>query len=680
MDVRSRYKKYHNLYIKLIESITSLQIDIEQLLPIVALVLCEVGYADRSAVILFDEDQQYGNIITGFHILKEQFHSDSDQQIELKNYPEIVEVINNQNILMLNSKEELLKYLPSVEVTKKDQNKYSLSSVLITPLIHHNKIIGIIRIDKLDSDENFAEDDELFCKIICDYLSTRIDVDTKSNLEKEKYLIENLLNSMLDTLIILNSDQTIQMVNAATEILLGYQSAELIGKNLSQIIDDSELLEAITNSEITEQMETYYLSKDGQIIPVLLSVSIMWDDDGENQGIICVAKDITNIKDLEKKLLQTQKMEAIGNLAGGIAHDFNNILTIIRSYNEIIHTSVQTHPEIARNVEEVIAAVDKASALTRQLLAFSRKQILQKKVINLNEIIENHLTMLKRLIGEDVELVTYLDSQLENIKVDPIQLEQVIMNLLVNARDAMPQGGQISLKTEMCEIDEKTSRLILDAVPGNFVHLVVKDDGVGITEENLPCIFDPFFTTKTKEKGSGLGLSVVYGIVKQHDGWITVNSKANKGTTIHIYLPAVGHEEHKGDNKVFNPIAFSGSGERVLIIEDDQELLKLTERILKTKGFSVYPASNAASAKQVFSEQNQQFDIVLIDAVLPDSTGLKLIDEFQEAKPDLKVILCSGYLDEKIQWSLIQEKKIPFLQKPFSINDIMSIFKDILDK
>jgi len=382
---------------------------------------------------------------------------------------------------------------------------------------------------------------------------------------------------------------------------------------------------------------------------------------------------------IEAQLRHTQKMEAIGRLAGGVAHDFNNLLTPITGYSQLLLSRLEDHNPLRKDIEEIKKAAERAASLTRQLLAFSRKQVLQPEVLDLNAVVADMEKLLRRLIGEDIELVTALEPGLESVKADPGQIEQVIMNLAVNARDAMPEGGRLIIKTENVTLDEEHCKVIPEARPGKFVCLSVTDTGVGMDKETLQHIFEPFFTTKEGGKGTGLGLSVVYGIVKQHEGWIDVSSVPGRGATFKVYLPVFYGEREAEQQEAISWRELQGSGKRILLVEDEAGVRKFATGVLGENGYEVFEAASAKEAMDIFEREKGRFHLVFSDVVLPDKNGLQLVDQLLSRKPGLRILLSSGYTEEKSQWSVIRERGFRFLQKPYALPDLLQAVKEAIE-
>lgn len=395
-------------------------------------------------------------------------------------------------------------------------------------------------------------------------------------------------------------------------------------------------------------------------------------------GAVIACRDVTKRKlaeleneRIQAQLVQSQKMEAIGRLAGGVAHDFNNVLTAIQGYLELAQLKVNPNEDLYQDLEEVLQAANRAAELTRQLLLFSRQHLSQFTPIDPDKTINNLLKMLHRLIGEDIGITTLYKGGSKTVKADQGALEQVLVNLAVNARDAMPRGGQLNIQTEVVLIDEEVAKLHPEARSGTFIRLTVSDSGTGIPEDILPNIFEPFFTTKKKGQGTGLGLSVVYGIIKQHNGWIQVRSLPSNGSHFEIYLPLI-HEKVTPDNKVAADFeSMQGNGEHILVIEDEKLVRDFASRALRKNGYEVTVVADGAGALNAFERENGKFDLIFSDVVLPDISGVELVEHFLLQNSDLKVLVTSGYTDTKSQWNVIRKRGYPFLQKPYVLQELL---------
>jgi len=383
-------------------------------------------------------------------------------------------------------------------------------------------------------------------------------------------------------------------------------------------------------------------------------------------------------QELEEQLRQSQKLEAVGRLAGGIAHDFNNLLTAIVGYTELSLRQVLSEGPLRRNLNEVKRAGDRAASLTRQLLAFSRKQVLQPKIIDLNSVIAEIEKMLRRMIGEDVELRTVLQPELGSVKADPGQMEQVIMNLAVNARDAMPNGGKLTIETADTYLDKAYARQHMMIEPGHYVMLAVSDTGTGMDAETREHIFEPFFTTKQVGKGTGLGLSTVYGIVKQSGGTIWVYSEIERGTAVKIYLPLVDDEAEQYRRPAALRELPTGN-ETILLVEDEETVRKLAREVLEMSGYTVIEALSGAEARRISEQADEQIQLLLTDVVMPEMSGREVANLLLTQHPELRVLYMSGYADDAIVRHGVLDEGTNFIQKPFSPHGLAAKVREVLD-
>jgi signal transduction histidine kinase/ActR/RegA family two-component response regulator len=384
------------------------------------------------------------------------------------------------------------------------------------------------------------------------------------------------------------------------------------------------------------------------------------------------------LRNTEQQLQQAQKLEAIGRLAGGISHDFNNLLTAIIGYSDLALKHIPEDSPIQHNLVEIRKASERASTLTRQLLAFSRKQVLQPRVLDLNALVSDLQRMLQRMIGEDIELRTTLKHDLLNVKADVGQLEQVIMNLVVNARDALPTGGKITIETANVDLDESYARKHISVAPGRYVMLAVSDNGIGMDEETQANMFEPFFTTKEAGKGTGLGLSMVYGIVKQSGGNIWVYSEPQHGTTIKIYLP-IADEQIEVVNEVVVETNGNHGSETVLLVEDEEAVRALLLDVLEGEGYSVLQAANGPEAIELCKTTRSKIHLLMTDVVMPGMSGKELVDRLVDNCRNVKVLYMSGYTDDAIVHHGVLNPGVAFLQKPFTPEGVMRKVREVLD-
>ncbi|MEW6377711.1 MAG: PAS domain S-box protein [Thermodesulfobacteriota bacterium] len=474
--------------------------------------------------------------------------------------------------------------------------------------------------------------------------------------------------------------------NPALQKMLGFSGEDLrhrIFKEFTHPDDKTadvdlyrELMEGKRNHY---QIEMRYIRKDGGWVWSRLNVSLVRSAGGEPQYTIHMVEDITEHKRLEDQFLQSQKMETVGRLAGGIAHDLNNLLTVLSGYSQLTLLGLKENDPVRGNIEEIKKATDRATDLTHRLLAFSRRQVLDMKVVDLNMIVRGLERMLRRVIGEDIELNIILADDPGQVKTDPGQIEQVIMNLAVNARDAMPKGGKLTIETANVELDEDYTRSHIGIAPGRYVMLSMSDTGVGMTPEVRERIFEPFFTTKEEGKGTGLGLSTVYGIVKQSGGNIWVYSEPGQGTTFKIYLPSVDEEAEALPSRNESGKLPKGT-ETVLLVEDEPSVRELAARVLRQQGYTVLEATNGNEAMCIArGHMKEKIHLLLSDVVMPQMGGKELVKQFKSLHPEIKVLFISGYTDIAITHNSGFKPGATFLQKPFSPTELVKKVRNVLD-
>lgn len=472
--------------------------------------------------------------------------------------------------------------------------------------------------------------------------------------------------------------------NHGAEHLYGYSADEVIGKHISILVPDRftddmvAAIEKVRRGQKAGFLETRRRRKDGREVDVVLSVSPVMDGEGNLIGAATIARDITGVKRLEQQLRQSQKMEAIGRLAGGVAHDFNNLLTIINGYSEIVIGSLRDHPSAKEMVEHIRQAGQRAADLTSQLLAYSRKTIQQLKIIDLNQLVGPASVMLSRLIGEDVRIVTTLHPATCRVKADPSQIEQILMNLAVNARDAMPEGGTLSIRTSRVDGVLSDGSESTATQPGPYVLLEVEDTGTGMAADTLSHIFEPFFTTKDQGKGTGLGLAMVYGVVKQTGGEIKVVSAPGRGTTFKIYLPRIldDADESRGPRDMN---AMPGGTETVLLVEDEAGIRSLTRMVLCQNGYTVLEAANGEQALEVARRHHGPIDLLVTDVVMPAIGGRALAESLGQMHPNVRVLYVSGHNGDVVLRQGIVKAQVAFLQKPFSMVEFARKVRETLD-
>lgn len=495
------------------------------------------------------------------------------------------------------------------------------------------------------------------------------------------------LESAANGIMIVDRNGTITWVNQAFTQLTGYSREEAIGRSPSILKSGRhppkfyrQLWETILAGNLWRG-ELINRRKDGSLYLEEQIITPVLDADGKPTHFVAIKQDVTERHTLQQRLMEAQKMETIGRLAGGIAHDFNNLLQAISGFSHLLLDSMDPRDPHRADVLEIDKAARRASELTRQLLAFGRRQLIEPRAVDINALIENTQKMLRRLIGEDIELVLHLEPNLDPVRVDPGQIEQVLVNLTLNARDAMPAGGRLTISTVGIVLLKEDALFSPDKRHGRFVVLDVTDTGIGMTPDVRERIFEPFFSTKGPGRGTGLGLSVVYGIIQQHEGMIHVYSEPGRGTTFRIYLPVCANSAHALSPET-DHMAFAlprGRNERILLVEDEQGVRDFAANALRQYGYKPVVASRADEAERLFDEAQGDFDLVFSDVVLPDRTGLELAESLRAKKPGVRFLLTSGYLDDKSRWPLIRERGYPFIHKPYPLQTLLATIRQTLD-
>jgi two-component system cell cycle sensor histidine kinase/response regulator CckA len=494
------------------------------------------------------------------------------------------------------------------------------------------------------------------------------------------------VESSPDAVFWLNEEGRFPYVSEQACRSLGYSREELMQLNIWDI--DVEFTQEMWGphwKKVRERggarLERLHRRKDGTVFPVeISSKNIAFENQVYHMAYVRDISDRVNAnkerETLEAQLIQSQKMESIGRLAGGVAHDFNNMLSVILGYSELIKTKLAPDDPIMRDFEQIQRAAKRAQDITQQLLAFSRKQVFEPKILNINELIRCFENNLSRLIGEDIELKFFPSRDIENIEFDPTQIEQILMNLAINARDAMPAGGNLTFETANVSLDEAYCREHVGFIPGNFVQISVSDNGNGMDTETISHIFEPFFTTKEIGKGTGLGLATVYGIVKQGGGFINVYSEPGRGTTFKIYIPvSTGDIESLNIDEDQGPVLGS---EAVFLVEDDEMVRKMVEVSLRKLGYTVLSAAGPEEALAIFPKEKNTVDLLITDVVMPKMNGKVLYKRLKSVRPDLKVLYMSGYTANVIVDHGVLNKGVQFISKPFSIIELSNKVRNAL--
>jgi two-component system, cell cycle sensor histidine kinase and response regulator CckA len=525
------------------------------------------------------------------------------------------------------------------------------------------------------------------------------DITEQKQAWEMKELLAAIVRSSQDAMISSSLAGIIQTWNASAERLFGYRADEMIGQSITRMLPENEIprrnnmMQQLLHQHSATPFESVYLAKDGRRVDVSILFSPIHDSDGVLIGWSKVARDISAqkraeeelsrqaeaLKQSEERFRQSQKMEAIGKLAGGVAHDFNNLLTVINGYSEMILGSLSENDELSPLVKEVIKAGEKSAGLTRQLLAFSRKQLVTPRHLDLNRVVQETEKMLFRLIGEDILLSVSLQPDLGSIFADAGQIDQVILNLCVNARDAMPTGGKLVLSTSNVTLTEAMISSQPNAVTGEYVRLSVADTGIGMSEEILSKIFEPFFTTKGVGQGTGLGLATTYGIVTQVGGCIDVHSQLGIGSRFDLYFPRASNDTLlQSANSTSDTKARQGK-ETILIVEDEARVRGLMRLVLEQNGYHVLEASEHDEAIKVAAQYDGRFDLLITDVVMPGAGGRETSRKIQELHPEIEILFISGYTDDAVVRYGILQDQVNFLPKPFTPAILTKKVRDVLD-
>ena len=512
------------------------------------------------------------------------------------------------------------------------------------------------------------------------------DVTVRTRVEDDLRMRDRAIQAVSQGILIsdaLSPDDLVIYASPGFTRLTGYEGEEIVGRNCRLLqgpgTDPASI--AVLRDAIRERrscvVELLNYRKNGTSFWNSLAISPVRDADGQVTHFVGVQTDVTARRQLEAQFLQAQKMEAVGRLAGGIAHDFNNLLSVILSYAEMIGGDLKPDEPMRVDIEEIRKAGLRATDLTKQLLAFSRQQVLEAKILNLNDVLGGMEKMLRRLLGADIELTILPALALGNVRVDGSQLEQIVMNLAVNARDAMRLGGRLTVETANVELDDDYANIHHDVRPGSYVELAVSDDGAGMDKATMARIFEPFFTTKDKGKGTGLGLATVFGIVKQSGGHIFVYSEPAKGTTFRIYLPRVGAAA-----EAQSPVQTAPEAERIggtiLLVEDEEQVRNVARTILRRQGYVVLDASNGGEALLICEQHGANIDLLLTDVVLPRMSGRQLAERLAPIRPAMRVLYMSGYTDDAILQHGIIESGASFLQKPLTPASLTRKVREVL--
>ncbi|GAB4341156.1 MAG: hypothetical protein Kow0037_27560 [Calditrichia bacterium] len=641
--------------------------------------------------------------IGGEKALMSMINDISSRKQALEQYRQLVEQSNDAIYLLYEGRFELInrRFTEMFGYTLEDLNKPDFNFLeLVAPesrdlLLQRQEAVK--RGEKVPDIYEFTaitkSGEKLICEASVSYVQYKSGMATQGVLRNitERKQAERKLNQLSQAIeqspigvLITDGAGVVEYANMASEKITGYKREEILEKPFNLFNSESQNREilkeawdqalsgSIWNGELkclNKELEAYW----GEFV-----FSPIYDSSGKISNVLVMIEDVTERKNLGEQFRQAQKMEAVGRLAGGVAHDFNNLLTVINGYCELILSSLDRQSPLFEQIHQIHRAGERAASLTSQLLAFSRKQVLNPRVIDLNKLIRDMEKMLQRLIGEDIDLTTFYDKTLPKIKADPGQVEQVLLNLIVNARDAMPEGGKLSIETYPKRVTKSYTLNHSEAREGYYAVVSVTDSGIGMDAETQRKIFEPFFTTKERGKGTGLGLSTVYGIVKQSGGFLTVYSEPGVGTSFKIYFPSYHEAESEESNGELAKEELSGT-EKILVVEDEEAVRRLTIRGLSQFGYQLFEADNLEAALAVAETIPEGPDLLLTDVIMPGGSGKELAEAFRQRYPDTKIMFMSGYTDESIQRIGVLDDVSNFIHKPFTIEELAEKLRKMLD-
>lgn len=562
------------------------------------------------------------------------------------------------------------------------------------PLMSNGAVVGVLGLsyidnmsvfdeDKLELLQQFAELASLALENAHLYDAAQKELSERTKVEEKLRTFSYAVEQSPVSIIITDLQGNIEFANPHFSRLTGYEEYELLGQNprvlksgFTSLSDYKNLWDTILEGREWSG-EFQNRKKNGEIYWERALIAPVRNNASVITHFIAIKEDITDRKKLESQLQHSQKMEAVGQLAGGIAHDFNNILTAIIGYASILQLKLPDGSAFTATAGQILAAAERGASLTQGLLAFSRKQTSNPGQIDLNEIIERIEKLLLRLINEDIHLKTMLTSQPLVVLADSIQIEQVLMNLATNARDAMPEGGTIVISTERVKIDAAFVSANGFGDPGDYAMLTFSDTGEGIDNETAKRIFEPFYTTKETGKGTGLGLSIVYGIIKKYNGYITCHSSPDRGTAFRIYLP-ISATDGEEQRRLTLDAPYTGGNELILLAEDDETMRNLSRELLEEFGYAVIEASNGLQALEIYHQEKDHISMVMLDAIMPGMKGMEVYEEIRRIKPDVRVLFCSGYTEDIIQRQGILDLNVHFIAKPFTPKELLMKIREVV--
>ncbi len=512
------------------------------------------------------------------------------------------------------------------------------------------------------------------------------DIGKRKLVEKElretKEYLENVFENSADGIGIVDEHGIFIKWNKMAAELYGYSSEDLKGRSAFNLYADTSELEKMLNQlRLNGLVKAYGINmkrKDGKIVPFELSISLLKDRNNRTVGSVCVARSLEQQRNLQGQLLHAQKMEAIGTLAGGIAHDFNNVLQAVQGYAQLLLLGADKEQPRCVELQEIVSAAKRGAELTKRMLTFSRKVESKRQPLCLNHEVEQVRKLLERTIPKMIEIELRLADGLRVVNADPVQMQQMLMNLAINAKDAMPEGGRLLIETKNVSLDQEYCQAHVGATPGEYVLLSIADTGHGMDRKTLTRIFEPFFTTKEPGKGTGLGLAVVYGVVKSHDGHIMCYSEPGEGTIFKIWLPVIERGVEVAESREAETPVRGGS-EVILLVDDEQSVLRLGERIFRSSGYTVLTAVDGESALEIYRQHKEWIRLVILDLIMPGMGGKKCLEELVKVNPEARVIIASGFSTNGGERRLMAAGAKGYVNKPYDVNRMLRVVRNVLD-
>ncbi len=661
----------------LLNQVIAACIGVQAIEPILETVCRELAtYFDvpQAAAALFNAEQTEGRVVAEYR--SEGRPSGLGEVIPLVGNPSVQYLLEHKAPLAIDDAQTDPHLAPVHDLMR----RRGTVSLLLVPLLVEGEVMGSLGVDAVEAHRFTAEEVDL-ARRVAEQVGGAL---AHARLEETQQRLSAAVEQAAETVIITDTKDTIVYVNPAFERITGYSPAEAVGQTPALLMsgkhDDAfycELWETISAGRVW-QGRFVNRKKDGSLYTEDATITPVRNRLGEIVNYVTVKRDVTRELQLEEQFHQAQKMEAVGRLAGGVAHDFNNLLTVIHLSTRLLEKKLRPEDPLWVHVQRIQDAGQRATALVRQLLAFSRREIVEPKVLCLNQVLGELDEMLRRLISEDIEVTTRLTDDLWLVQIDPTQVEQVVVNLAVNARDAMPGGGRLTIETANVVVDEAYAAHHLSTQPGEYVLLAVSDTGTGMSDEVKAHLFEPFFTTKEEGKGTGLGLATVFGIVKQNRGHIWVYSEQGQGTTFKIYLPRVADGTPVLSRPPLQPAAARGT-ETLLLVEDEPQVLELTRDILLDQGYQVLTAGDGIEALRVAEAHEGPIHLLMTDVVMPRLGGKVLADQLRSTRPEMRVLFTSGYTDDAIVYHGVLDEGVHFLSKPFEPEALARKVRDVLD-